>query len=271
MIFGHSRKIPPVSFFAFQDIITGVAGMLLVMLLLLVCFTHFAAARQPEKTAAGAPGAARESRLRARLAAEDAALRAARANLDQLRMAAQAAARGEQAAREARTLAAAQREVSAAIAERKTELFELNGQLEALKKQLAAVPAATAEILALDGQIAERELALRNRAAMRKIRLSGNRRAVVLDCSRTRWLWARPDRPARELGDADAPTLGPALADLRRELRALDPEKHTLLIAARPSSGGFIDALAAAVREASPGLEIVVEPLESETLGGFAP
>ncbi len=268
------RGGPPVSFFAFQDIITGLAGAMVVIVLLMA---FFRTGRGGAELGGGVlADAAAEERLRARLSLCETELASARAAQAAFRRRVAEAARSERDRRRAAQLAAARSELELETRRRQAELSGLEAELRALAAADAAATAAAGaagrEFQALRTALADKERALADAERRFKVRSAeGGRTFAVLDCGRSRWRWQMPDAPVRELGAADAPTPAAALAALRTQLRNLDPTRHTLLVAVRPSAGGFIDALLEVIQESAPRLEIAVEPLASETLGGFTP
>ena len=109
---------------------------------------------------------------------------------------------------------------------------------------------------------------LRHKQYLLKIVPPDRKQTFLLECSRNCWLWSDHANRAVQLGKND-PTPTTALTELRQKLRAVVPEQSRLIIAIRPSAGGFAQALKDQLKEDFPATEIICEPLIWENAGGF--
>lgn len=257
-MFNRHRGTPPISLFAFQDIITGVTGAMLILVLLLV--GH---ARQTRRAETGALPAAvpADDGPAARIAVLEAEETALLRELDQRRTAVRQ--QHEEQARRQRI--AALNAAQAELAKRRTALQRKLAQARAAAPE-PAVPDSPgmAEYLKLRAEersLIEEYRNRRNLLAIDPKRLE--KPPLLLECRRAEWLLSRPGRTPETLG-AGAPTLADALADLRRILKELGPEKYLLVIAARPAAGNYIAMLTRLLRREFPTLEMAVEPLGSD-------
>ena len=260
-MFNRSKPISAVSFFAFQDIITGVTGVMLILVL-------FLAARvllfPDEKSASPEPRPEPESRDAAFFHLEETRLRR---ELDALRDNIRSAG-AEQARRER---AAALRAARKRLQERAERLA---GELAALPDE----PAEPAEVAAPeDGASAYRVLA-ELRAEKRRLEqrylaarylpvlpaAHAGRKTILLECRRRDFRLTLPGRPAVLLGAGAALPLPAARRELFERLRGLPVGSYWLAVAVRPAAGAYITMLLDSVREEFPGLVLSAEPLASD-------
>jgi len=251
---GHTSNV---SFFAFQDIITGVAGVMLILVLALAGEAWVAARDRKEAAPSGIDA---EARRRAVLAAEETRLRAEVGRL-------------EEALR--RSGAQRSRQERQAALRRVTEDFQ--ARAAELRRQLAALPPEATSLPApVPAEREYRELLAENRRLEAQYREKlfrpaipaehRGRKVIVLECRERDWLLTMPGEAVRKLGRDAVPPLPAARRELFAQLRKVAVRQHWLAVLARPGAGGYVTMLLTALEEEFPELAVAVEPLPEETI-----
>ncbi len=254
-MFNRHRAMPPVSFFAFQDIITGVTGVMLILVLLLIVHAW---QNQSAGTVFAPPAGDRVAAQIAVLEAEEHALLR---ELDRQQSAARI-----QSVRQSRRMRLAA--LDAAQSELTEKLVNLRRESAVLQTTLSrnggAPPPEAREYLTLLNEeqiLLEKFHDRRNRLEIDPARLE--KPPLLLECRRSEWVLTRPGAAPQLLGKG-APTLTAALTELRTILTELGPEKYLLVIAVRPGAGDYIAMLTRSLRHDFPALELAVEALPSD-------
>ena len=258
--FFFRKREMPLSFLAFQDIITALAGtMLLLVLLIGLHKSHSANSSTAPATASRQEyeELLRQTGIkRSNLARERQKLENLRKKFDEQ---AQAAADQMQSKR----LAGSIRQMEQLIRQRQQMLQKLQKELQNLQKAPPCTPEEK-KLLALLEKYHKSKLELHKVQLEYTLLASDRKENILLDCSRSCWVLSRRDRPPRVLGAAYE-----AFPELLKYLRKHDPAASCLIISVRPSAGGFIQALKKSLKNEFPKLEIIAEPLVSESAGGL--
>ena len=258
------KHILPVSFFAFQDIITSLAGALLIIVLIIACKIN-----SPTPAAGSSPQVSRSDyeKLQNAINLQTGQLEQQMQKISKLR---QILAAGEQANNNA---------------EKQKNLLRMTGQLEStersyrrqlekLQQQLCKIQLQEQNTLLADKTLLQKaQLAeeLKKQIAEKMFRLkiapAGDRQTFLLDLSRDSWLWQSRGTARIKLGkDSSSPTA--VIRDLREKLKNIPPRSR-LVIAVRPSAGKFARALRELIQRENPGIEVLAEPLPNENSGGL--
>lgn len=254
------RRQVPMSFLAFQDIITALAGTLL-LIVLLTGLHKSAAAPGDEPHATGS--AAEYSDLTRLAGLKRAQLESERKKLEQLRRDFDQQARAAARHAEAERLGNAIRKMDHIAGERQKMLEKLQSDLHKLQKSThrSAEAVQMLERLEKYRQLSEK---WQNRQLEYSLQGIGNKENILLDCSRERFLLILRKAAPQDLGAAYN-----ALDKVKNILIRQDPAVTRLIIGVRPSAGVFAQALQKALKMQFPELEIISEPLASETSGGL--
>ena len=254
------RRQVPVSFLAFQDIITALAGTLLLIVLLTGLYKSTAT---PGGEVHAAGSAAEYSALTRLAGLKRAQLAAERKKLEQLRREFDQQARAAARLAEAEQLGNAIRKMEHIAGERQKMLEKLQSDLYKLQK---STPRSAEAVQMLDRLEKYRRLSAQwqHRQLEYSLQGIGNKENILLDCSRNRFLVLRQNRSPQDLGAAYN-----ALDKVKNILIRHDPAATRLIIGVRPSAGTFAQALQKALKTQFPKLEIISEPLASETSGGL--
>ncbi len=259
------KKLLPVSFFAFQDIVTALAGSLLIIVLLMVInkYNHVSGDR-PETAASGTEYRA----LQNRITYLEKQLKSRRKEIAGLR---------ERFDYQQQTLRQQEQELlfrqqtlnlhNEMTRRRQLQLQMLN-DVSRLESQLQRVSPEIKKMLTTVQTIEDAQKQLANAQLQFKLMDSNHKNTVLLDCARSRWRWSDSQQHNIELGQ-DGASPQQALDDLRRRLSSLPHTENRLVIAVRPSAGGFAQALKDQLRKDFPGLEIVALPMRSDNIGGI--
>lgn len=257
--FARKRQMP-VSFLAFQDIITALAGTLLLLVLLIGLHKSQSAGSSTAPATASQheyQELLRQTEIkRTSLARERQKLEVLRKKFDEQT---QVAAGQMQSKR----LAGSIRRMDQLIRQRQQMQQKLQKELQALQKDLECTPEEK-KFLALLEKYQQLKLELHKVQLEYTLQTPDRKENLLLDCSRSRWVLSRRDRPPRMLGAAHD-----ALPELLKYLRKHDPAASCLIIAVRPSAGFFVQALKKSLKTEFPKLEIIAEPLASESAGGL--
>lgn len=253
----------PVSFFAFQDIITALAGALLIIVLV----TAYGRSRP------GAPEESMVSRseyelLQQKLQLQSDLLSARQQELKQLRKEQKLSRKAVQKSQQENLYKNASGKVNKSLAEWELLYRKLSAEQEKLTREINRADPAMRDLLAQAEALESLQQELKHKQNSFLLESGGERKLVVLDCARGKWLWSDPQDKNIRLGADDlSPQM--ALNELRDRLKQFDPLKVKLLIAVRPSAGAFAQALKELLQREFPGMQIICEPLASETAGGF--
>lgn len=261
----RSRKhILPISFFAFQDIITSLAGTLLIIVLIIVCKNN---SPPPEADSSRQVSCNSYEKLQSAVNLQTRQLEQQMQKISKLR---QILATGEQANKNAekqKTLLRMTGQLESAERDYRRQLEKLQQQLRKLQLQERDTLLADKTLLQ-KAQLAEK---LEKQIAEKMFRLqiapAGDRQTFLLDLSRGSWLWQSHGTAPVKLGkNSNSPA--DAVHDLREKLKNI-PTQSRLVIAVRPSAGKFIRALRELILRENPGLEVLAEPLPNENSGGI--
>ena len=253
-----------VSFFAFQDIITALAGALLIIVLALA----WQKSHRPKSAANAAvsgPGRAEYEQLQVQIKLLESELSARTAALKAQR---QEFAQNNGASSRSKQLAEELQKLEKVIRQRKILREDLRRETTLLQKLQANSTEQEKQYQRLAAAAGELQKSLQDRQLRKKL-AALPRRSAILDCSRTRWLWS--DAPGQWQLLGSAPGSIPALdaaAELEKRL-STPPRLDCLIIAVRPSAGAFAGALKEQLRWKFPRINIISEPLLSENSGGL--
>ena len=264
--FRRKKQQLPVSFFAFQDIITALAGTLLIIVLVIAYGKSRSAGDLPPAVG-GTSG--EYSNLQQIIKLRKAELTAARNNLTELQLRRRQAQEDSRIQKYNQQLRQSFQQNSTLLAHRQQQLQTLQSQREQLQKALQALDTPLQELLALQSTITVLERKLTDSTNTLQLIPDNLKNTLVLDCSRSCWQLATPDQPTPQTLGQDDPTPQRAYQELCNILKMLSPENHRLLIAVRPSAGAFAQALKEQLRSDFPRWEIIAEPTSSENTGGI--
>ena len=261
-IYRRKHRLVPVSFFAFQDIITALAGCMLIFVLALAAAKNRSAAdKAEEKTAPRSEYEQLQSNIklkRAMLKTEEQKTAILREQIERSEL-------NEQNIELNKRLKNSGRKLEKIAGERAHKLEKMQQQLSILKKQNEQLMLANKELAELIEQSDSLEKQYLNQRRKLHIANGSNRNNIVLTISRSSWLYqAKAGTQALHIGNA-----ANAFPQLKNQLSGLDLPRTRLIIAVRPSAGGFAGTLKNSLQKTFPALEIVAEPLAHETLGGL--
>ncbi|MBE6379489.1 MAG: hypothetical protein E7047_00995 [Lentisphaerae bacterium] len=261
--FRRKNRQLPVSFFAFQDIITALAGALLIIVLL--------AAYNRNHASDGAQSLIAKSDyelLQKRLQLRQDELRSKSRALKKLRREQSRNHDRQSAASVNSQYAAAEAEVNASLLEWELLHKKLSAEIAGIRQETAQADPAVRELLEQVAQLERLQSVIKERKNTFKLDNDDSEALVILDCRRGCWLWSDHRQQKLQLG-ADDPTPQAALNELRSRLKAIKADKIRLIIAIRPSAGKFAQALKDQLSREFPTVRIIAEPLVSENSGGF--
>lgn len=258
-----------VSFFAFQDIITALAGSLLIIVLV--------SAWLKKNTSDAPPGTAGASyrsyrQLTDQIAQINRRINWQRSQLAELRSRQQQHTRQNQQQKLQHHHRFQLAELEKVINERQQLQQQLQQEIAQLEQAAAPIGEQQKKYLQLAAEVQRLRQELNDRQLRRKLSVAG-RRTAILDCARYAWRWSDTPQVWQLLGQAhaDRPPL-PAVEgyrELRQKLQNTTPAIEQLVIAVRPSGGMFAEALKADLHQHFPKLKILMEPLFSENAGGL--
>ena len=260
-IYRRKRRPVPVSFFAFQDIITALAGSMLIFVLAL------AAAKSRSGNDSSGGGMADRSEydlLQSRfklnstlLAEEEKKVAALRRNFDREK-------RNEQALEQRKRLENSCRKLEKIAGERKKMLDDIQRQSASQQKKNQALAAEKPTLSMLITQADELETqyaAQRSKLLFADSKIKQN---IILTTSCDAWyLQTAVGKSPELLGNSVD-----SMSKLQEKLHLFDAQTTRLIIAVRPSAGGFIEQLKNKLQQKFPAMEIIAEPLTHETSGG---
>ena len=261
---GNKRSYLAVTFFSFQDIITALAGSMLIVVLLTALIHTRETEKNTPQPAAGNRSYYEELQTRINLSRTELEKRrrdlaALKDNLQEKRMSEQLQKENLHLRQELAKLEKIEHDY------RRMEA-QLTAELARYKSQTAARDARQSELAQLLKQRNELEKVLADRLSRLKLQEIDGKKNVLLDCSRTQWFWSE-DPGRKELLNGNDVTPATALKNLRNKLKQRSLAKTRLVIAVRPSAGGFFQALKGRLHQEFPALEIATEPMASETVG----
>lgn len=259
------KKLPGVSFFAFQDIITALAGMLL--LLVLAIFYENNTTRQTVADSAAAKPLSEYHDLLKVIDLRRSELARERKKLESLQTTLRSGRRSPIEKSQQNRLQQEVVELEKVTARRKLLLKKLQQELEQLRQQNSSLDDSE-QRSALTRQIKKHQQELNNRRNLLKLSAAVDKQNLLLDCARSCWRFEKPGTSEMLWNHAD---ISPekTMEKLYAHLRKYDCSQVRLVVAVRPSAGGFIGALLRKLHKDFPQLEIVPEPLLYENTGGI--
>ena len=260
-IYRKKHRPLPVSFFAFQDIITALAGCMLIFVLTLAAAKNCTA---PEDV----PGSSFEQKdydfliekirlSRSMLADEEKKTALLRQQFDREQL-------NEQYKNLNQRLKNSSNQLEKVIQQRSQMLENMQKELALLKKQNQQLAAVQPELLELVKQAGNLEKKYRDQQKKLVFTDNSTRKNIVLTVSKKSWLLQIKAAGTTENLGSGIDSMG----RLKEKLRSLDPAHLRLIIAVRPSAGGFAEILKNELKKSFPAMETVAEPLADETLGG---
>ena len=258
--FRKKHRPVPVSFFAFQDIITALAGCMLIFVL-----SSIAAKTNSASVEDGGLIDSKEYDLlqnqiklnNSLLAKEEQAIAVLEQEFDRSKLA-------EQTQKHNKNLALSRRKLEKVARERARLFDEIRRSLELEQKLNRTLAEKNPQLAALINQADK----LQQEYAMQQSKLlfaDSKKKNLILTVSRKCWLWqAVPGKTPELLGNSvEAPE------KVLQKLYDCKSSEVRLIIAVRPSGGGFIEQLKKLLKHTFPAMEIVAEPLASENSGGL--
>ena len=260
-IYRRKRRPVPVSFFAFQDIITALAGSMLIFVLAL------AAAKSRYGNDQNASGMVDRSeydllqnqfKLNASLlTAEEKKIAGLRRKLDDAKL-------NEQDIEQQKLLEKSNKKLEKIADERRKMLADIQKRSAVQQKKNQVLIAEKPILSSLIKQADE----LENQYASQHRKLlfaeSRNKQNIILTVSRNAWYLQSVSGKAPELLGNSVE----AMPRLQKKLASLNAATTRLIIAVRPSAGGFIEQLKNNLQQKFLLMEITAEPLAHETSGG---
>ena len=259
------NRLTAVSFFAFQDIITALAGALLIIVLLL------SYGKQGSEITENSSGIARSEYdlLVQAVELKRASLARNQKQIDTLLQQLNARRSGEAALKINRQLKNIANEAENAIRQMQLERKKLQEELTAVMQQAADTDPEVKEKLKQLDRIRNLTRQLQDKENSFRADPSGKKQFLLLDCSQQRWRWSSRSGEVVNLGRADDPTCESALQELLAKLDKCNRSDSCLIVTVRPAAGGFARSLIELVIQKYPQLEIIAEPLVSESAGGI--
>lgn len=256
----------PVSFFAFQDIITALAGVLIITVLAVLCQRQFTL---PDRTTDGMNAVPQKQYeyLQERVALQQKILQEKHRTLEQLRAGSGQYIRQQNILRRARLLEQKKQQLESAVSDYTARLQKVDSELAALEKKVKNADPQVREKLEKITQYRQLQKDYLDKCNRLRINNVPDRKNIILDCSGDRWFWQSNEKKI-DLCKAGIPGVE-ALENLRRNLRQYAPESIRLIIAVRPSAGGFVNALKMRLKSDFPQLEVLLEPMLHDDLGGL--
>ena len=262
-LFRRKKRQLPVSFFAFQDIITALAGSLLIIVLAAAYCKS-----RPAGEINSVEGTADEfeaNQLQIVQLEQQIKLQQFKLNtlLEQYKASDQAQEQ-QQLLRKQELAALELRRQLGDLQQIKKNYLQ---KLSSLDAEIKNADSKTLKLLAQAEENARLEQQLIERKQTQLFRSKDDKQPLLLECSQNGWFWSSKNTARYQLG-ADDPTRQQALNELRKLLKNYDPEKHLLVIAVRPSAGNMIQPLRMLLLREYPQWKIICEPLEFENIGG---
>ena len=261
-VYRRKHLLVPVSFFAFQDIITALAGCMLIFVLALAAAKSRSAGNAAaEKTAPRSEYDKLQSTIKLKrsiLQAEESEIAALRSQIDRSEL-------NEQNRKLNNELESSGRKLEKIAGERAQLLEKLQSELAALQKQNQQLKFEDQELAKLIERAKLLEKEYHDQRKKLRFADSKTRNNIILTVSRGNWYYQdKVHEKARAVGNSIN-----ALPQLKAKLGKLDLRHTRLIIAVRPSAGGFAGTLKKSLQNSFPKLEIVAEPLLHETAGGL--
>lgn len=259
----RKKRQLPVSFFAFQDIITALAGSLLIIVLA----AGYCKSR-PAAVNAGITGSIEEfeaneqeiARLEQQIKLQKFKLNTL---LEQYKAVEQAEAHQQLIRQQELAVLELRRQIRDLQEIKKNYLQKLAG----LDAEIKNADPETLKLLETAEKNARMEQLLFEKKHTLVFRNKDGKLPLLLECSQDAWFWSSAGTVRRQLGAADS-SPQQALEELRSLLKAHDPEKYLLVIAVRPSAGNMTQPLRMLLQREYPQWTIIYEPLEFENIGG---
>ena len=251
----RKKGMLPVSFFAFQDIITALAGVILILVLL----TLYQKSRILPAAADNhnAVPLKQYQSLQQKIAFSKSRLAGTRRQLDEMRKNFQADRQQQENLRRSRELTAALPEMEKLIQKRKKQLATLQKEQAALQQQLSKYSDDDLQ------KLRERFYCQLNNNLTYQVKSTGGKEVLLLTIARREWQFSAAGGKKISYLPAEAMNL------LIEELKKFPSGKVHLLIAVRPSAGAFAESVKNHLQQQFPAMEITAEPLMSEKFGGL--
>ena len=176
---------------------------------------------------------------------------------------------GEKLHKTSQQLAALTGEAAGAVKNMQREKDSLLQELSGITLELESAPESVKKRMQLFERRRQLEQQLQDKENTFLLNNATDKKSLVLDCSRQRWIWSSHPGEKRVLGNSADPTAESALAELLALLDKCDGPHSRLIVAVRPDAGGFVQALLEVLKIRYPELEISAEPLISESAGGI--
>ncbi len=261
-IYRRKHRPVPVSFFAFQDIITALAGSMLIFVLsLAVAKYHFNGNDSNENML----DRKEYDILQNRLSLNKSLLLKEERKIADLRKEFDRSKHNEKVLAVNQRLEISGKRLEKIAGERSRMLQDMQQELALLKQRNQALAAKNPELAELIKQAFELEK--RYADQYKKLLFADNmsKQNIVLSVSRNSWTIRLPgSKEIVQLGDSTR-----ALPRLLEKLRKFNSASTRLIMGVRPSAGGFAEPLQRELKRAFPAMETVAEPLAHETLGGL--
>lgn len=258
--FRRKKRQVPVSFFAFQDIITALAGSMLIIVLILA----YGKSRTAAFSGKSMGSRSEYSSLQQKILLKTEELKFKRAMLAQQQL--RLNNHGREAVEQRTQM------LKKSTRQLREQQRDLRQELQLWSKRVARqqnILSATApELLKGIDELDALRQQLRHRQHLLKIVKADSKQIFLLDCRRNCWRWSDNTVKNQLLGKND-PTPATALAEVTARLSSVPPQEARLILAVRPSAGNFAQALKNHLQRRFPALEIVYEPLIWEDTGGF--
>ena len=245
----------PVSFFAFQDIITALAGVILILVLL----TLYQRSRAIPVTADQTDDAVSLSRYQAlqqQIQQRQSNLAHSHRQLDDLRKNFQTDRIREENLRRRRELAATLPAMEKLVQQRQKHIELLQKQHEELRKQQQKYSAAELT------QLRKKFTGQLNENLTYQVQSTTGKKVLLLELARRRWYFAADEKKL----SYEPPQ---AMNLLLEELKKFPSDQVHLIIAVRPSAGSFAESTKNHLLQNFPAIEITAEPLIGENFGGL--
>lgn len=255
----------PVSFFAFQDIITALAGSMLLIVLLI--------AYGKSRTASDGSAPARGSRalyheLQQKIAMQEKSLELKKAALEHQHALSRNQKNHATLKQQQLELERSNRELDIFYHRQQSEQQKWQQKLSTLQHDLQVDSPVKQKLLQLAGEIEKLRQDNLHKQYLLKIIPADNKKYLLLECGSGGWFWSDGVQKIR-LGSSD-PSPATAMNEIKTFLRRYAPETVRLIIAVRPSAGGYAQALKDQLRADFPTMEIISEPLVRDHSGGIS-
>ena len=253
----HRRKSGklPVSFFAFQDIITALAGVILI-LVLLTLYQKSRAIPAPDDQSDEAVSLSQYQALQQQIQQSRNDLEYSHRQLDDLRKNFQTDRIRQEDLRRRRELAATLPVMEKLLQQRQKHFELLQKQHAKLRRQLQKH---SADDLAQLRKKFARQL---NESLTFQVKSTTGKKVLLLELARHRWYFAADGKKL----SCEPPQ---AMNLLLEELKKFPSDQVHLIIAVRPSAGIFAESTKNHLQRCFPAMEITAEPLMSENSGGL--